>query len=328
MKTVLRSLLAIGLIISASSFSKAKTLTNFNYQVHIPAENTATLLGCNQAAQDLAQRFTAGTNIANAKGSCLSVVSATFDGQPTKIYSLQVDYIAESSAPLYSARVGGLVDLFSNSIDGAYISYADCLADISNQTQAFTKSTSLIAVGAFCSPSDSNDYFLQIDGFGKPQKTLGLVHQADGSQNTAIRLSISNLISKQATIIRTSGDAYYYYSAKPLNLEQVSFGLFRDEKQCTDQIESAKKILLAANSTAEIVNCVIDEKISGAFVLSGIGDTNKMVQPIWLQNTYFSFSECMSDRSAVILRQQEKVSGAICTPDAMNPSKYSMNLFN
>jgi hypothetical protein len=304
----------------------AETQT-FYYQVRIPVTEKT----CDEEAKLLASRFETSTNIQVSGHLCLGIVEANFDGSAEQLYSLELTYKAPRPAPLYSAPLGGLMDIMTRSTEeGTYSTYNECLNQISEQIINYEKETGINAIAAFCSPAEIiGGYILQIDGFGKPKRRLEIFHLKFGADDSSLKNEILSFLTDHgANIVRIKGDAVLYYAESARAILQKSFGSFKKYNECDSQIDEVTRMFKNSGSKSiSIVRCIKNEETMGKYELFGLDDGFSDFFQSEMPKKYYSFKECFQDRDHVLSTHSNRVIGAICGENIFSPSLYVMNLY-
>ncbi|HEX4923379.1 MAG TPA: hypothetical protein VFV50_04805 [Bdellovibrionales bacterium] len=300
------------------------------YWVRVPSTQNS----CAEEARLLSERFTQATRARVASSECRGEVAFVADGRSHKVYSLSVSY--ESLAPMipHSAKFGEGYAPSTGNGRGAYATYVECLGDLGAQRQKFEEQTRLTAVAAFCAPAAVGHpvtYVLQIDGFGKPAKSLFVYRHPFMSRpdarfdDAAGRL----LAAGGAVLVRQSGEQRFYYSEYFVPVRRQIAGFFPSVDACMAQ-QPEIHAMLESLSVHHFSGCVQGAKSTTLELIrlghEMIGSDLGIGSP-----HYYSLEECMADRtrakSAFAARNLNRPAlAAICR---VNDSRtgYAMELF-
>lgn len=310
--------LTLGFVAFTTPAFASAPLQSFQYWVRVPANSSS----CEEVAAQVGNRFEASTHLSGVEKICRGVVKANFDGVAVNLYSILINYKAENPAELYTASLGGLSDLGAPSPEtGSYPTYAECAAALEDQSAKYEHATDLQAVAAYCVPRHGyrNGYTLNVDGFGRPKKRLGIFHPAFSADDSAFLGQVqAYLAANGAEIVRTKDDAFLYYAERSVSFRQQNFGFFHDLSQCETQIEVAATIFRSSGSKSEpLIRCAGESAAGGSVELNGIAAGGYYLSAQTAEPRYFSFDECMQDRSRVLQTgffYGTRV-GAICSDD-------------
>lgn len=305
------------------------------YWVRVPA----TRFTCQEEASFLARRFTEATHIPVKTSVCRGVVRAKFDGVSVNLYSLLLNFDLKDKVDLYRASIGGYSDAFQADTKlGGYSKYEECLDQIPTQTDLFARNTGLSVAAVYCEPLNylgTNQYILNIEGFGQPKARLFLFNLNSNPFNDGFDADLQNevlgfLKSFGAEIVRTIGGVSYYYIKDSIDFNQFTFATFKNDKECAEQIEVATSILNVLGSSRSIVRCVTQSGPRGFALYSLSGGGRVFINENRSFTNYYSFTECMEDRARVLSHSanEEALAGAICKEDSMTSGIYKMIVYS
>ena len=308
------------LIMAPSVWAKSQ----FNYFVKIQA----TQASCPEEATHLGLRFAQATHLTVVQSKCVD--------ESDSVYSLSLDYLADSAASPYSAILNSAMAGVS---DNDYPTLASCVADIPAQSEAFAKYTKLIAVSTSCALESEGRYVIRVDGFGEPAESLQSFRIALSGTPTPAYLNDSvSLITKLggSVVLRGQDGRISFYSVEALSLNRAVLGdFFADIHQCRSQLDAARAIGTAAGAKTIVADCLPSRSgIAGAVSLEVVYDSPAILASDFGQNapSYSSFQACMADRARALLAITEKqgapVLGGICVSNNDSPDQFILQSFS
>lgn len=330
---MIKTILILSLALSSNLFAmqppQAPELNTYQYWVRIPQTNRT----CAEEANIMGDRFAQATR---ANGSvvtekiCRSVVTAPYDGAKNSLYSILITYKATREAWAYSALFGSM-DFQSTpaNTNGIYAKYSDCVAGLDAQATHYETETGLVAVAAFCQPSLMGDtYTITVQGFGEPKRRLYVMKSAmTGEVNPELSQSMDHFLAGlDAHVVFRTETHYFYYRENYLELRQNMFGDFSNPAECAAQVATVSNIYTLGKSKQQIVACLPWGK---KMALNGLAD-GVMLSYFSGDAVYYSFDECMQDRSRVMQANTGYYSnplGAICKEDYHAAGQYVMELY-
>jgi hypothetical protein len=311
----------------------------FSYRTTVPADAEVT---CDQAAQGVAKRLAQATG-ANVTGSSCSATRNFQDHTQTySQYVVIVNYTASYEAIPYEARMTSQISAEKAIGDSPlFMNYADCLKTLAEQKTLFQKNTGLQLVAGHCEASEADDqnqgYYLNLEGFGQPQKQLyGYAVSVDSISyvDPATTAATVDAITKAGGTVAYSDNAVvYYYSANDIFVVTATLGLFDSEDACNKQVQDAKKIYSGSGMSSTHAFCVqyySSNLPQRELTVVGTGIGTLFEDYGNHSAKYASFDECMTDKPRVLQNlksEGQSVLGAICHPDENTLDKYIVEIY-
>jgi hypothetical protein len=305
----------------SSAFAATQPTYSFSYQARIPATSQS----CEEEAKDLASRISANADVSNAVGTCKGVVLAKFDGTEARLYSLALTYNSKNYTTVYSAAIGGLYDITSTTGEmGSFATYSECVEQIGVQSDRFEDATNLPVLAAYCSPVNvyHGGYILNVDGYGRPARTLRVVHPYFGVSELKKLFTSYGVV-----IVRTEGDAVYFYADSNFAFNQASFGLFAEEADCEKQLDDVKNLFAAMGAKTTLARCRHDETTFGTYEMIGAGDLRWGLMAASRPTQYYSLDECLGSRADELAQYGKNAYGALCRPNPIAEGQFTMDVY-
>lgn len=336
---LVRGLICLGaLSILVSNYVHAEENTSasvFEYWVRVPA----TSLSCQEEAGVLAKRFTSATRISVKNSVCRGIIDSRVNGERLRLYSLSITYEANEKVRLYRALIGGSTEQWGSEVGvSGYSKYTECLEQIDDQTDLFVRNTRLPFVAAYCEPVhvvNATNYILNIESFGYPEAQLGSFNfdanqPSEVTDSVLFRDSVKFIQSFGVEIVRVFGRVVYFYAKPNVYFNQNKFGRFNQLEECTVQQESVLNILKIPGNVRSLVECVSLPGLKEWVLYSLSGNKRFFLSENRVTTQYYSFAECMDDRSRVLstIQYVDHPAGAVCNEDLFIPGIYRMNVFS
>jgi hypothetical protein len=309
-----------------------------HYWVRIPQTSQS----CAEEAAALGTRFAKATGLKVTASNCAGVSSVQVDQLNYTLYSLNVDYLAESSIQTYIANFG-LADENDGTLptdhQGVFATLSDCQSAMSAQIAIFEKQTGTSLLSARCELGTwglSQAFVLVLEGFGSPDRTLQVADfGTEGGAGLALQAGVNDLITRAHGVVAGNWSHFvFYYANHQLPVRYLWLGYFTDT-ECHSQLKAAQEIFKNMETPADaVVQCISSGQDGATTSLDAmyvsrtlvLGDFGARSQP------YYSFTECMSN----LERTLEEVNsqggpdplGAICTEDVLNKGQYLVVLFD
>lgn len=299
------------------------------YWVRIPQTN----ISCEEEANRLALKFETATQLKVTEKLCRGTIDATMGKEKVKLYSLLLTYPAEQKVSIKSTQLEATSFGRYHSPKPAYDTYSDCVADLENQVQHFERQTQLPAIAAFCDRAKSTltGFALEIQSAGKPAAELNAflleTPEVDARLEQDVRQFVESL---GAQVVRDRGTTLFYYSAKPLSIRQPIFSNFTSPERCERQIEAIHAILRDSGSTKAYVRCLPSS--NGMFTRTyTLADGWAFLSRSEAEDVYYSFDECMSDRTRVLNERKNHWNaavGALCVENPLGDDRFKMEIYS
>jgi hypothetical protein len=310
-----------------------EALNTYTYRVTLPQVSGYT---CNVDAARLGDRFAQSTEFEVIKSECTGTTHMTDRGKSYPLSIIVVTYRAKSPAAPYTAVIDA--EFYQPSADSfvtLYPTFEACVEDINDQWAAYRNNTGLVPVSYFCEQRAiagyPANYRLKIEGFGKPKASIYNFH-GYRDFDAAAKSQVKGLLqSLGATIVKEMDSEIFYYSATSLSVGKQSFAFFQDMNECVSQIPDATTVLQGLGATMAIVRCAVsqDKLYQGQITLEGVSNTNWVASNDfgYRSPTYFSFAECMQDKSRAV--NEARGLGGICARDVgAAEERYKLNVFS
>ncbi len=321
-----------------TSFSAWAAPSLHHYWVRIPQTSQS----CAEEAAALGARFAKTTGLKVMASKCAGVSSVQVDQLNYTLYSLNVDYMAESPIQTYIANLG-LADVIAGNLptdhQGIFATLSDCQSATSAQVAIFEKQTGTPLLSARCELGTwgmSQAFVLVLEGFGSPDKTLQVADfGTEGGSGLALQSGVNDLITRADGVVAGNWSHFvFYYARRQLPMKFLRLGDLTDT-ECHSQLGAAQEIFKSMETPADaVVQCISSGQDNGATALEAAYVSQPMVLGDFGSRSapYYSFTECMSnlDRTLEEVSSQGGVAplGAICTEDILNKGQYLVVLFD
>lgn len=323
----MKTFLLLFLILTPSIKALASREFPYSSLVRVPAVQST----CDLEAQVLQNKISNNAGVSNVKVECRGPISLVENNITYKLYSLAVDYTSEMWVR-YAAdfRVDQL-RVPRGYTYPAYHSYGECVRDLEIQKTIFERETKLEAIIASCEDlgfSYETKYVIKIESFGTPEKKLQYVDiGVNPTTDPLLFLEVERLITEQnISIVKQFDQIEFFYSSKPVTLQKLGTVFFKDLSQCESQIEEGKLILTRSGSTKVIAKC-FPSLGSAEMRVFGIG-SNRYLPPYPSSTIrYYTYDECMQDRSRLIAKYSDSIFGLICAPEVGSRDRYFAYLY-
>lgn len=326
-------LLALAAILSSSAALATENL--YVYQARVPA----TPLGCEAESALLGQRFAMATGAEILSTQCLGEGHLPADDTSYPMFSLAIRYRAPAPFYPYVASIGK-PDLFgSSNATPLYPTFAECLADLGQQTVLFERETGLRLVAATCESNRTfqASYALRLEGYSqetmaRPKKSLyHFAPQLPASLEDARIASITALLHAQGAVIARQVESHYaYYRSGGVNLRVGRHSRMRVE-ECSVQEAHAAAMYRKAGAQNALVWC-LPATIGGP----EYAEMHVVHDGYTLQSDYghytpraYSFQECLANRDLALSDSRlQHMLGGLCSESLMDDGHvYVLELF-
>jgi hypothetical protein len=257
---------------------------------------------CDEQAQTLAARFSSltGRKITDAK--CVERISVPGNSH-RELDVIAITYTGSLEIIPAKTLVSGPdeeTEFQPGQHYGIYSSYDNCLNDSNKQISNFEASTALKAFALTCEADQlfGESYIMTIMSFGNAKTHLYAFEPFRHALSAQTKTLVSQMLKEAgASAIQSLGSTFLYYAPSPAPVRGQTLGLFNSEAQCSSQLSDVKKLVAKTGATVSSVTCISDsttsysvEVIDNSFYW--LKDDQGLDSPV-----YYSFSECMNDRS-------------------------------
>ncbi|MGZ3770701.1 MAG: hypothetical protein ACXVCP_19505 [Bdellovibrio sp.] len=299
------------------------------YMVRLPARN----LNCQQEAEILRATFlrlNKNPHISVTDARCIVETSFSENGQTYKLYQVSLTYRFQFIGPHFfkaNLSINNAADIPGSYGQGAYSSYADCLAAMDKQGSLFYTATGLEPLAVRCEQGwaltpEKSGFILIVESIGEPKAQLFEAHLPDIPRyNTQIKSAAEHLIQRiGGTKVFWSEQNLLYYSSKNLPFRTIQVGPLTYE-ECESQIGTLQEYLTRMHPYGHYAFCPSQMQGLKNTLLYAILPT----ADLWIKDddqnsgNFFTFAECMAVKNAQGSNQD---SASFCVSDLLNPDRY------
>ncbi len=317
------------------SADAAQNMSNFVYQVRVPAGNTT----CETEAIQWGERFERATGAQVTLVKCQAEVS--HPDYSSLQYTLVLKYQSDFFFQPYLAQLGKREHSSSlRQFEAFYSDYAACVSDIPQQVEHYERYTELVAVSAFCEKDDSileSRFYMQIEGFNKkpvarPAQYLYTFTPFKMGQwgEGEWQIIESSLQAEGKVLVKKNSSSFAYYGKSRSRISANYLVTLNSLNECEIQKPYVEQLYQKSEGGFVYAWCTTSsiDQLSGDVYLEVLHDRpySMTVVPGMTDISYFSFDECLQTRDIVMSDvRYSGYLGALCAPNLMR-TRYELHL--